>query len=80
MKAKQVQIPECSEDWAYTGVVAEQGYIIGRADRNVKGYTPVPAQGTFPSYDAAQERADKLNEARGMPRVEALKIVFTTMR
>jgi hypothetical protein len=75
-----VAIPKCSEDWAYTGIVTSKGYFIGRADRNVRGYTPVPVQGSFKSYDEAQAKADELNEARGMSKVEALKIVFSSMR
>lgn len=67
-------------DWVYTGIVDSTGYSIGRADEGIQGYTPVPAQGRFDSYDAAQAHADKLNEARGFSKIEALRIVFTTMR
>lgn len=66
--------------WAYTGIVDKTGFSIGRADEGTRGYTPVPSEGRFESYEAAQKHADKLNEARGMSAREGLLIALSTMR
>lgn len=65
---------------AYTAIVDQNGYTIGRADEGTRGYTPVPKEGKFPSYKAAQEHAKRMNEAAGIDATEAILIVLGTMR
>jgi len=65
---------------AFTAIVESEGYIIGRADYGIGGYTPMRREPTFKTYDAAQKFANGLNEKMGLTKEEALKIVFNTMR
>lgn len=44
--------------YAYTAVVEESGYRVGRADKGIYGYTPMGQK--FDSYKAAKEMADQL--------------------
>lgn len=72
--------------FAFTGVIrpviheGEDGYMIGRADEGIPGYTPVPSEGTFAKYDEAQARANRMNETLGLEPGEAWKIVASTLQ
>ena len=63
---------------AFTAVV-RNGYFIGRADEGISGYSPQPTLGQFTSYKEACEKSDELNKSLGLSKIEALKIVGSTM-
>ncbi len=65
---------------AFTAVVGDRDYGIGRADKGTFGYTPCPQFGRFGSYEAAVAKAKELNEEMGLDEAEALKLVLGTMR
>lgn len=65
--------------FAYTAIVDEGGFRIGRADEGVPGYTPLPDLGEFESYEKAAEKAEELNTAGGLEKLEAFRIVASTM-
>ena len=64
--------------YAYTAVVEESGYRVGRADKGIYGYTPMGRK--FDSYKAAKEMADQLNSEIGLTKRDALIIVMSSMR
>lgn len=66
--------------YAYTAVVDQEGYGIGRADEGTRGYTPCPQYGRFETYDLAQARAAELNAEAGVDAAEAFRLVAETMR
>lgn len=66
-------------DYAFTAITTAGGYFIGRADVGTKGYTPIPSEGTFATYDAAADRAKVMNAESGMAPEEAIRIVLGTM-
>jgi hypothetical protein len=65
--------------YAFTTVVDESGYSIGRADEGTKGYTPQPQFGKQSSWDAAQQKAAELNKDLGLAEEDVAKIVLGTM-
>jgi hypothetical protein len=66
---------------AYAALVGDGGYIIGRADENVDGYTPLDKTfGVFTTYEEARSKAAELNVALGLTPPEAAEIVLSTMR
>lgn len=66
-------------DYAFTAIVDAGGYSIGRADLGISGYSPIPSEGKFDSYDAATDRANVMNAEMGMKPEDAIKIVLATM-
>lgn len=66
--------------FAYTAIVDQSGYSIGRADEGTRGYTPLPAEGRFPCYEDAKKRAEEMNIAMGLDPKDAVLIVLGTMR
>lgn len=66
-------------NYAYTAIINERSYGIGRADKGIPGYTPFPKAGTFKTYEEASEFAADLNEKNGLDKLEAYKIVASTM-
>lgn len=65
--------------WVFVPVT--DGGMLGIADVNVSGYTPVPAHlAKFETYDDAQEAAEALNKSRGYDVRAAFDIIATTMR
>jgi hypothetical protein len=64
--------------FAYTAIVEEAGYSVGRADENIPGYTPMCRK--FDTYQAAKVMADGLNADLGLSKRDALVIVMSTMR
>lgn len=65
---------------AYTAIVEPNvGYIIGRADYGIGGYSPMRHR-IFKALDDARKFADELNAAEGLTKEQVLKIVFNTMR
>ncbi len=66
-------------NYAFTAIIDRDGYSIGRADVGISGYSPIPSEGKFESYDAATDRANVMNSERGMKPEEAIKIVLGTM-
>lgn len=69
---------ESRVDFAYTAIVEESSYTVGRADENISGYTPMGRK--FDSYKAAKDMADSLNADLGLSKRDALIIVASTMR
>jgi len=67
--------------YAYTGLIDMEAkdYIVGRADKGTRGYTPQPGFGHFPKLTEAQAAADGENEREGLNKREALLIVYSTM-
>lgn len=59
---------------------ATGGFGVGLATENEDGYLPRPDLGSFPTWDAAQERATELNEALGHSSRRAFDIVVSSMR
>ncbi len=66
-------------EYAFTAIVDADGYSIGRADVGISGYSPIPSEGKFDSYDAATDRANVMNSEMGLEPKEAIKIVLATM-
>jgi len=64
---------------AFTAIVTPEGYTIGLAERDVAGYQPVRDEGPFENYDAARERADKMNVDLGLDPKEAWFIVASSV-
>jgi hypothetical protein len=65
---------------AFTAVVVPEGFIIGRADYGIRGYTPIKVGGfDFKTYDEAKQFADEQNKSIGLTKDQALEIVFNTM-
>lgn len=64
---------------AFTAVVQEHGFMLGRADEGVQDYTPVPGS-FFTSYEEARKEAHRRNEALGLGKMEAFEIISSTMR
>jgi hypothetical protein len=64
---------------AFTPIVVEEGYILGRADENIPGYTPIYAK-VFDTIEEAEQTADELNERHGLTKKEAYEIIASTMR
>lgn len=64
---------------AFTPIVIEDGYILGRADENIPGYTPIEYR-VFDTYEEAQKMADELNESFGLSNKESYEIIMSTMR
>lgn len=65
---------------AYTSIVTEKGFAIGRADEGIQGYTPCPQFGTFETEVQAKVKVLALNTDLGIGEKEALMIVISTMR
>ncbi len=72
---------------AFTGVMHEGKFIVGLAEQDVPGYTPIlqmtefgPMGSTFPSYDAASDYADEMNAELGISKEQAIRIVLSSMR
>ena len=65
---------------AFTAVVTARGSMLGRADENIAGYTPLPALGFFTDHREAQNQADRLNLALGLSAIEAEDIIASTIR
>lgn len=65
---------------AFTAIVEAGGYIIGRADYGVRGYSPIRVGGyTFDTYEKAKEFAKEQNRSIGLTDQEVMEIVFNTM-
>lgn len=70
----------------FTGVMYEGKYIVGLAEQDVPGFTPIvykTAAGlmaTFPSYDAASAYADEMNVELGITKEQAIRVVLSSMR
>ena len=71
---------------AFTGVEYEGRYVVGLAEQDVPGYTPMVLMskfgpiGIFPSYDAAYEYAVDMNLELGISKEQAIKIVLSSLR
>lgn len=75
--------------WAYVAIAAqfdEDGFIPSIAIEGVTGHIPLSGddQGSAPwhwgkSYEECQKMADIMNERRGISKVDAFKIVASTM-
>lgn len=63
---------------AFTATVTERGFGIGQADEGIPGYTPV--EGTFPTYEAAQAKAESMNIELGLSKMDSWEIVASTMQ
>jgi len=67
-------------NYAYTAVINDGQFQIGRADAGTKGYTPCTHFGNFKSYKEAFDKADELNALEGTNKMDAAAIVASTMR
>lgn len=67
--------------WAYAPVIQPGGAGLGVAIANEPGYSPVP-RGWFAAetYQVACDKADELNQMRGIDKHGALQIVASTMK
>lgn len=66
-------------NYAFTAIIDPDGYSIGRADVGTSGYSPIPSEGKFDTYDAATDRGKVMNAELGMEPEDAIKIVLGTM-
>ncbi len=66
-------------NYAFTAIITSDSYSIGRADVGTKGYTPIPSEGTYETYDEATDRANVMNAKLGMEPKDAIEIVLGTM-
>ena len=57
-----------------------KGYIIGLAEFGTAGYTPDPREEPYSSYEAAQKRANEINEKLGLSPLDAFAIVADTIQ
>jgi len=67
---------------AFTAIVVPEGFIIGRADYGIRGYTPIRVGGfdfDFKTWDDAKKFADEQNQSIGLTKEQAMEIVFNTM-
>jgi hypothetical protein len=68
-------------NWAWTWLVEEEGYTLGRVERDKPGYAPLrkPRQ-HWATQDEVKARVRTLNEAEGVSEEEALEIVTSSIR
>lgn len=76
--------PGAPKKFAFTAIVAEGGFIVGRADdvepgSGPTGYTPLPAFGTYGDKADADFVVHHLNDAMGVSDEEAFAIVGRSM-
>ena len=71
--------PPHAIQFAFSPTIGDDGCGIGRADRDVRGYTPVMGV-IFKTWSEAYDHADKLNRALGLTNAEAVQIVASSMR
>ena len=56
-----------------------EGFIIGRADYGIRGYTPIRVGGfDFKTWDDAKKFADEQNQSIGLTKEQAMEIVRTS--
>lgn len=68
---------------AYTAIVDKNGFTLGIAEENVRGYSPDPngeRWGLYKTLDEARAAADELNTRMGLTPEEAMLIVLSSMR
>ena len=65
---------------AFTAVISGDGFILGLADRNERGYLNIEPDITYPNYDVAEQEAQRRNEAMGINPYEAIRIVASSMK
>jgi hypothetical protein len=81
----KITCPACRQEMerrcAFTPVVNNEGkgFILGRADEGIFGYTPLPHR-IFETMDEAQEMADYLNDELGVSREDSFEIIGSTIR
>ena len=68
-----------SPRYAYAAVIEDNKYGIGRADENIRGYTPME-EFSFETWVEAEKKAEEMNHKLGLSPREALMIVASTMR
>src|SRR5437016_8642919 len=66
--------------YAYTGIIGNNGFIVGRADEDQAGHASCPRVGTSPSLQEAQKAAARLNADNGLDTQTAYSIVTSTIR
>jgi len=66
--------------FAFLAVVIPEGYGLGVAEKDVRGYIPYPDGGVFQQYEDAVGVAKQLNEKLGHNPREAFLIVASSMR
>ena len=72
--------PDDGDVYAYAAVLRGDKFGIGRADKDIKGYTPMNGYGPFTTWDEACRKADWLNAKLGLTPREAMMIVASTMK
>lgn len=66
--------------FAFTAVVADEGFGLGVAEQGAPGYWPIPTHlARSPMWEAMNSTAAKLNEHLGLSEKEATDIVTSTM-
>lgn len=65
---------------ALVAVISGQAFGIGLAQENESGYWPQPQLGSYPTYEAAANEADRLNSKLGIAPEVAAMIVCSSMR
>jgi hypothetical protein len=66
--------------FAFTGILGDKSFIIGRADEGQAGHCPQPKLGSFATLEEAQGQAESLNAANGLDKATASRIVISTIR
>ena len=67
-------------DYAFTAVTTETGVTVGAAIQNISGYSNLSNMPEFKTYAQADIYANGLNSELGLTKLEAWKIVASTMR
>ena len=75
-------LPEATQGkvWAFVAIVGQpEGGLLGVAMANEPGYWPISSWWAHGSYDEMQAHADELNEAEGLSKDEAMRIICSSM-
>jgi hypothetical protein len=65
--------------FAFTGILGDKSFIIGRADEGQAGHCPQPKLGSFATLEEAQRQAESF-AANGLDKATASRIVISTIR
>ena len=65
---------------AFTAVTTETGVTIGMATENIRGYYLLDNMPEFKTYAEADAVAEEFNSKMGLSKLDAFKIVASTMR
>ena len=65
---------------AFTAIITDTGATVGMATQDVPGYYLLDNMPEFKTYAEADAVADEFNAKMGLSKLDAFKIVASTMR